>query len=383
MRLRTLGCSIFATAAIGAIAACGRSGAELDPSATGTPTPTPSGSPSPSFRKTLTVAGTDIAGIHAGFPLLVAITTDDDLRSAANGGVVADGAGGDIGFSQDGLTLPHEIEQYDPVAGTLVAWVRVPLLVQDSSETLSLELGGPIRAPTGPAVWDSAFAAVWHLSDPADSTVNGNDLLEQGASPMASGRISDAYSFDGTDDFLRVTSTQIPLTDEFTLSAWIRLGASQSDLGDYARIVERWSGSSGGYGLFFENTDNPQFGVHSADGTSQDNATPSLTFAPGDWYYVVGVWRPNPGEKSVHVGSNSGFSKSGASAAGNNSLVTPSGPVLIGGDPVSASSPFFNGRIDEVRITSVARDDDWIQTEFQNQSTPETFVTVGPLLPAN
>ena len=53
--------------------------------------------------------------------------------------------------------------------------------------------------------------------------------------------------------------------------------------------------------------------VHSADGTSQDNATPSLTFVSGDW-------RPNPGEKSVHVGSN---------------------------------------------------------------STPETFVTVGPLLPAN
>src|SRR5439155_23478577 len=34
----------------------------------------------------------------------------------------------------------------------------------------------------------------------------------------------------------------------------------------------------------------------------------------------------------------------------------------------------WNGRLDELRISSVARSSDWITTEYNNQSSPATFV---------
>ena len=38
---------------------------------------------------------------------------------------------------------------------------------------------------------------------------------------------------------------------------------------------------------------------------------------------------------------------------------------------------FFNGRIDEARIASVARSTAWMQTEYNNQSNPNGFFDVG------
>lgn len=376
MRSRTLACTLLGLAAA---AACGRSGGDLrSPNGTPTPTPSPTDLPSPTFRKTLTLDGGRVEGSHTGFPVLVVIEDDPALRSITYLGNVTDDAGGDLGFTQDGLTLSHEIERYDPQTGTLVAWVRVPTLVQGTNDDLSLELGGPIRTSTALSVWDAEFEAVWHLSGLGDSTSHVRNLTDNGAG-TANGQVAGAATFDGVDDYLSYP-TAIDLSGEFTVSAWMKLGVLQADLGDFARVVERWSGSSGGYGLFFENVDNPEFGVHAANGTLQDNATPTLTFNAGTWYYAVGVWRPSPGEKAVHSGPVGGsFNKNGATSALSTTLVTPSGPVLIGGDPNSNSNPYFSGSIDEVRIVNVARSDAWIRTEFANQSDPTGFVTVGPL----
>jgi hypothetical protein len=40
------------------------------------------------------------------------------------------------------------------------------------------------------------------------------------------------------------------------------------------------------------------------------------------------------------------------------------------------TSRWFNGRIEECRISNVARSDDWIETEYNNQNDPSSFYTV-------
>jgi hypothetical protein len=37
----------------------------------------------------------------------------------------------------------------------------------------------------------------------------------------------------------------------------------------------------------------------------------------------------------------------------------------------------WNGKIDELRISNIARSVDWIMTEFRNQNSPSTFYSVG------
>jgi hypothetical protein len=89
-------------------------------------------------RKVVTIDSTRVPGTanHSNFPVLVSLTALN-LRSTANGGLVTSSQGHDILFRDEDPTtcsgpaacrLDHEIESYDPVTGTLVAWVRVPTL---------------------------------------------------------------------------------------------------------------------------------------------------------------------------------------------------------------------------------------------------------------
>jgi hypothetical protein len=39
---------------------------------------------------------------------------------------------------------------------------------------------------------------------------------------------------------------------------------------------------------------------------------------------------------------------------------------------------YFNGALDEMRVSSIARSSDSILTEFRNQSSPAAFLSVGP-----
>src|SRR5262249_18698205 len=42
-----------------------------------------------------------------------------------------------------------------------------------------------------------------------------------------------------------------------------------------------------------------------------------------------------------------------------------------------ATSLFAAGTLDEVRISNILRSPDWIVTDYNNQSSPETFITMG------
>lgn len=57
---------------------------------------------------------------------------------------------------------------------------------------------------------------------------------------------------------------------------------------------------------------------------------------------------------------------------------TNSNSLLIGGGNRSTSTPlYFNGIIDEVRVSSSARSSDWILTQYNNQNSTSTFYTLG------
>jgi len=42
------------------------------------------------------------------------------------------------------------------------------------------------------------------------------------------------------------------------------------------------------------------------------------------------------------------------------------------------TTQYFNGLVDEVRVSTVARSADWIATEFSNQNNSSTFYSIGP-----
>jgi len=50
--------------------------------------------------------------------------------------------------------------------------------------------------------------------------------------------------------------------------------------------------------------------------------------------------------------------------------------VVLGGDTANGSE-YLDGSLDEVRISTTTRSADWIATEYQNESSPSTFYSIG------
>ncbi len=106
----------------------------------------------------------------------------------------------------------------------------------------------------------------------------------------------------------------------------------------------------------------PAFVINTVNGALSIAAHRSLR--PG-WHHLAGVYNGQTIKLFVDgalVGERSGSGAIQANSAG----------VLIG--HISKAAARFRGAIDEVRISDVARGDDWIKTAYQNLVNPSGFV---------
>ncbi len=357
-------------------------------------------------------------GPHPSFPVLVSLV-DPDLRDK-----VASPNGYDIVFrGEDSTTcgglatcaLDHEIERWDPATGTLVAWVRVPAL--SAGTTIGMYYGNSqVAAPTETprAVWDAGYVGVWHLGEAGAGNVNeyrdssGYDNHGRGgrgapaATPMrvAGGQIGYGQHFgnaDGTYDFiddgddgtLRMTGNQI------TLEAWLRHsiavnaahGTPPSTGNPYGILnVKGWND---GYSLWLlANTGSCGAGIthpclaFNLPGLTHEVKTPSTApLGPNQWHHVVATYDGTTMRVFVDGGGQGALAKTG-----NISPSVGGESVWIGhGDQPDNRdwSGQFEGDLDEVRISRVARSASWITTEFNNQSSPGTFYAVGAEAPGS
>jgi hypothetical protein len=328
-----------------------------------------------------------VSGINLpNFPVLISLT-DNRFKTNANGGNIYNSNGYDIVFrASDGIThLDHEIERYNGTTGELVAWVRIPSLFQgDANTTIYIYYGNavitsPTQNPTG--VWDSNFKGVWHLKESGngtagefkDSTSNANHGQGGGGTSSrvptltASGKIGPAQDFNraNTQFISMPDATSLQITGDLTLEAWVN---GDSWLGWMTSVVTRQYGTGTGdsYGLFVGNPDDAYawFSAGSVSGTAD--------MSTGTWYHLA-VSRTATASYIYVNGTQVG-------STGATTINTDAQPVIIGGnenDGTTTPDELFDGKIDEVRISNVARDACWIETEYNNQSNLGTFITLG------
>jgi uncharacterized repeat protein (TIGR01451 family) len=333
-----------------------------------------------SYWRQITIQSSQVAGDLTGFPVILSLS-GDWLKDAGHGGHVALADGGDILFlGTDYAKLDHEIEEYNGTDGTLVAWVRIPSLSAAVNTEIYMLYGNP-DAPgqSNPAgVWDANYLLVQHLQETsgthADSTTNGNDCAPMnGVVQDAVGILDGADDFDGDDDYLDCGIGQargnglldagvdsLNPVDAITLEAWAQLDVLTT--GNDDRLVSR----DVSYGLNFAQLnpqDRPRFKLFDTSGV-EHNANIRSALNTGEWYYLVGTW----------VSPTMEFYLNGvmtATAVFTGSINSTANPTLIG-----AQAP--DGRIDEVRISDIARSGEWIQTSYNNQSDPSAFFVLGP-----
>jgi hypothetical protein len=334
------------------------------------------------YRRTITIDHTKVPNTdQTNFPVLIS-STYSDLATTANGGSVTNANGYDIIFTSDAAgasPLSFEQELYSPTTGQIIYWVNLPTLSHTSDTVIYLFYGNSsvtTDQSNKTAVWDSNYAGVWHLPNGTtlsanDSTANANtgSIYYAGAT---TGEIGGAASFAGYNyiDVGNGSSLQITGT-ALTLEAWVY--TTQSDPGLYYRIVVKEIGSNNNpyvtYGLYRDaGSNNVWFVLSDAipDGLGGLSGGP-LTM--GGWTHLVATYDGSNAKIYVNGSLNN-------SAATNISIGSTGQPVVIGADTAN-DYEYFSGSIDEVRISNSTRSADWIAAEYNNQSSPSTFYTVG------
>jgi hypothetical protein len=338
------------------------------------------------YRKAITINASQVDANLTNFPVLITIT-DTDLELEAK----PDGT--DILFTGDNGTakLDHEIEAY--AAGVLVAWVEVPTISSSTNTIIYLYYGNSAASsqenPTG--VWNGNYVMVHHLKETSgnhnDSTLNSNDgTMVVVTDQAATGNIVGADEFDGTDDYIRVPdagSLQFGV-GSFTAEAWI-YPHSVPDSGG-ARIVNtRGTGTGGSVAGWQLKIKNSGSNWYFSDASIDDAVPPyepydgTITYPYNQWYHVVMVYDAVNDELLFYVDSAPDGTLSLTRDFGSipNALPTVIGASLAAGGVEGTNNQFFDGIIDEVRLSNEVRSAEWISASYRNQNNPGGFYSVG------
>jgi hypothetical protein len=341
------------------------------------------------YRKSITIDHSRVDEDLVDFPVLIAFT-DSELATHAQTG------GDDIVFTDFfGLPLSHEIEEYEASSGYLVAWVEVPFLSSTSDTTFYMYYGnsGTDNQEDVAGTWDgSNHVMVQHLEETTgphyDATSYHNDSNEVVVTNQdADGRIDGADEFNGSTDYVRVpdnTDGSLQFGEgSFSVEAWIYPRSVTDSNG--ARIVNnRGTGGGGSYKGYQLKIKNLSGNWHFGD-ASIDDATGNYraydgtnTYSYYQWYQVVMVYEADSVLRFYVNGALDGILTVGAYGDITNSLPTVIGASLADqGVEGVGERQFFDGIIDEVRLSGVARSAGWIQTSYTNQSDPSAFYLFG------
>ena len=319
------------------------------------------------------------AGVQAtvtDFPVLIRLTsgTFDFSQARADGG--------DLRFmKEDGMTLPYEIERWDPVARQAEVWVRVDTVQGNDDARFFLMCWGNSAAASasdGAAVFDTAagFAGVWHLGEPVGTTVpeataNGINGAATATTTVA-GTIGAAQSFDGTSSMIQASgpaSDKMNFSDSgtYSVSAWVKTNVL--DTFCHAIVFK----SNAQYGLQMIPEKEWEFVTYIDKTRWESSRSPA---SAGSWHAIAGV--RNGTRQYLYVDGvcvDSLLTKTPAIAPENVARAYDK-PLEIGHCPDGGRNPdrFFNGIIDEVRISRTALNADWMKLCYMNQKEQDALI---------
>jgi hypothetical protein len=312
------------------------------------------------YRKKITVDYTKIDAGLSDFPLTVILdSTNFDFTKARSDGY-------DVIFvaSDDATPLKFEREKYDDSGEKAVFHVKAPTISSLANTELYMYFGYSSAADQEDAanVWDDDYELVSHMgSSLVDSTGNGVTLTNNGTS-ATSGKNGDARSFDGTDDYIQTNLA----TKTFTALTFMMFG--KVDDTNLAHMMF-WEGDVLGNGFGSHDERHLGFDYSAADTLSVYNEadatdTASLTFSDTVNYAAFFMTGENlTTSADISVQADDGIPVTAESSVA--SVTAGYDTNLRIGRPGPAER-FFDGIMEEVRVSSISRVKAWRDAEFRS-----------------
>lgn len=298
------------------------------------------------------------------FPVLIKL----DSTRIDYGATMANGA--DLRFTDSsGVLLSHEIERWDS-SGSSIVWVKVPNLNAFPDRTWIWMYYGNVSASdaqNATDVWSSGFSGVWNMgSNAADSTSFNRDGVITGYS-ISDGESGRALMGDGTSGNRVAVPDSITASNVFTLSLRFKANGASGVL--YGRTSAAYSTAPAAFdGLLYIGYDGLLRGGASYGAAPSTASTVSLV-NDGQWHTATLV--ANTDTQSLYLDGMLLGTLNGTISAGSPPIFNTIGlGYLSTGWPGVSSSGWqsFNGMIDSVQLSSVARSAYWIEATHLNQS---------------
>jgi len=316
-------------------------------------------------RNLITINSNQVPSTQIDFPFLLNEISNSDFN-------VMNSNGDDVRFvSVNGVTVfDVEIEEADNSSGDLIAWAKIPSISDVTQFYVYYNNPSASSAGTSTGVW-SNYKAVYHLNQSVlganstiDSTGNNNDGTPQNlliGDLQATGKIDGGINFPGVDEEIDVVNNgSLNIVNDITLEAWIKVPIATGGC-----MFQRSTGSAGYRFVIFDLRvflvlfTTPTGGVSSGGATDVND----------DTFHHVLARRNSSGDLEIFL---DGVKDNAVTPNRTEPIADSATLASIGGDHFG----FFNGILDEVRVTNIALSNDFITTQFNNQSSPSSFYTI-------
>lgn len=334
-------------------------------------------------KKKITIDHNQVPNNLKNFPILINISNDADLSDA-----IGYPDGRDIAFvdSTETIQFNHEIEYFNPgVPGgggaTLRAWVNVTTLSSTVDTEIYMYFNNDNCANQSDVddTWDSDYLAVYHMEGPNQAAIDSStwfgNTSGSGGNPQYN---QDAFfgrgvDFDGNGDYLNINdhdswSFRDGSDDgNFTIETVVK----KRDI-DKNPIISKWPDVAASREWFMWFTDsNPselRLGVYDDTNNAQQQRDTGQIFDETSWNYVVGVCHNTglPITKDDIWLYNASHNESDVGSPANGYVVKRNSgtSVTIGRKGFVGGWEYLDGIIDELRISTIVRNESWITTTY-------------------
>lgn len=320
-------------------------------------------------RRKVTFDNSTVASNLTDFPVLVKITSATvDYSQTQN-------SGQDLRFidSDNATVLSYEIEKWDE-AGTSLVWVKVPQVNASSNTDHIYMYYGNAAAPAGQsasAVWSNGYLAVYHFIENAattnisDSTSNARTLSPSGGGSNPTQDTTTSVTGNsirfpgGTAKFMQNTSNFFNGLAAFTISFSVKVTATGTSNGFI--LTNSSSSATGGTYMGHRATNKTWRRGYMISGTGR-NATTASNKHVTAWQHAAMTWTSATYTRLYLDGALD--ASTGTASTGTTTATTfRVGQTYGNYNATLASNTVFNGLMDELRVSNVARSADWIKAE--------------------
>ena len=250
--------------------------------------------------------------------------------------------------SADDLTpLKYHVERFDPIAEMAFVWVKLPVINAQTDQGEFFMYFGNQAAPRADdpgATFDVNTVAALHFREtsgpPMDATAYGTPVTAGGIVPNTASIIGNGATLTGTEALTLADAPQLGMTADggWTFETWVRLNGLPAET---IYLMDR-GGEDGRLSISILDS-------QLTAAFNEESVTSFTPVAAGQWHHVVAV--VDNGQLQLYL--------DGAQVGGVPiTQAALAGPVYVGG--ASDGTGLLAADIDELRVSNVARQPDWI-----------------------